>query len=102
MHANEDETLYVIDGEVRFALGDQRHTGRGGSFVFVPRGTRHTFQNIGADQARMLIHFSPSGMERFFAGFAALDAPDPGAFARIGAEVGMAVVGPPLAQSDPS
>ena len=41
-------------------------------------------------------------MERFFDGVAALDAPDPGAFAMVGAEVGMDVVGPPLAQSDPA
>ncbi len=101
-HANEDETLYVIEGEVRFKLGDELRSGRVGSFVFIPRGSRHTFQNIGDEPARMLIHFSPSGMERFFDGFSTLDAPDPGAFARIGAQVGMAVVGPPLAQSDPA
>ena len=47
----------------------------------------------------MLIHFSPSGMERFFDRFAALDEPSPDAFVRIGAEVGMTVVGPPLAAS---
>jgi quercetin dioxygenase-like cupin family protein len=101
-HANEDETLYVIEGEMRFKLGDELQTGPVGSFVFIPRGTQHTFQNVGDKPARMLIHFSPSGMERLFDGLAALDAPDPGAFARIGAEVGMAVVGPSLAQSDPA
>jgi quercetin dioxygenase-like cupin family protein len=99
VHATEDETLYVIEGEVRFRLDDELCDGGTGSFVFVPRGTRHTFQNIGAHDARMLIHFSPSGMERFFDRFAALHAPDGNAFARIGAEVGMNVVGPPLAQS---
>ena len=101
-HANEDETLYVVEGRVRFKLGDELQTGPAGSFVFVPRGTPHTFQNVGAGPARMLIHFSPSGMERFFDGFAASDAPDSGAFARIGAEAGMSVVGPPLAQSEPT
>jgi hypothetical protein len=49
----------------------------------------------------MLFHFTPSGMERFFDGFAALEAPGPAAFETVGAEVGMDVVGPPLAQSDP-
>ena len=96
MHANEDETLYVLEGQVRFKLGDDLQTGPVGSFVFVGRGTPHTFQNVGEAPARMLIHFSPSGMERFFDGFAALEAPDSGVFARIGAEVGMSVVGPPL------
>jgi quercetin dioxygenase-like cupin family protein len=101
-HANEDETLYVLEGQVRFKLGDELQTGPVGAFVFVPSGTPHTFQNVGDEPARILIHFSPSGMEHFFEGFAALEAPDSGAFARIGAEVGMSVVGPPLAQSDPA
>lgn len=101
-HANEDESLYVIDGEVRFKLGDELQSAPVGSFVFIPRGTPHTFQNVGDEPARMLIHFTPSGMERFFDRFAALDASEPGAFERIGAEVGMDVVGPPLAECDPT
>jgi hypothetical protein len=42
-------------------------------------------------------------MEAFFDRFAELpDGPvDPGVFARLGADVGMTVVGPPLAVSDP-
>ncbi len=100
-HANEDESLFVIDGDVRFKFYDDIQAGPDGSFVFIPRGTPHTFQNVGDEPARMLIHFTPSGMERFFDGFAALDAPGPRSFETIGAEVGMEVVGPPLAQSDP-
>lgn len=99
-HAHEEETLYVLEGEVRFRIGDDVHAGGPGSFVFVPRGTPHTFHNAGEDPLRMLIHFSPSGMERFFERFAALAEPGPDAFATIGSEVGMAVVGPPLAQAD--
>jgi hypothetical protein len=49
----------------------------------------------------MLIVFTPSGMERFFEGFAALEAPGPESFAEAGREVQMEVVGPPLAVSDP-
>jgi quercetin dioxygenase-like cupin family protein len=100
-HANEDESAYVIEGEVRFKLGDELQAAPTGSFVFIPRGTPHTWQNVGDGPARMLIHFTPSGMERFFERFAALEAPGPGAFATVGAEVGVDVVGPPLAQSDP-
>lgn len=101
-HANEDESLYVIEGEVLFKLGDELQAAPVGGFAFIPRGTPHTFQNVGDEPARMLIHFTPSGMERFFDRFAALDASKPGAFARVGAEVGMDVVGPPLAESDPT
>ena len=100
-HANEDEAIYVLDGEVRFKLGDEIHNGAAGSYVFIPRGTPHAWQSVGGGAARMLVHFTPSGMERFFDGFAALETPGPAAFETVGAEVGMDVVGPPLAQSDP-
>jgi hypothetical protein len=74
-----------------------------GSFVFVPRGTPHAFQNVGDTPARLLVMFTPSGMERFFDEFSALppDAVVPEAFGRIGSRVGMDVVGPPLAVSEP-
>lgn len=100
-HANEDEAIYVLEGEVRFKLGEEIQTGPAGSYVFIPRGTPHAWQNVGNGPARMLFHFTRSGMERFFDGFAALETPGPAAFKEVGAEVGVAVVGPPLAQSDP-
>lgn len=100
-HANEDESLYVLEGDVRFKLGNEILAAPAGSFVFIPRGTPHSWQNVGDGPARILVHFTPSGMERFFDDFAALEAPGPDAFETVGAEVGMEVVGPPLAESDP-
>ncbi|MGI8557556.1 MAG: cupin domain-containing protein [Solirubrobacteraceae bacterium] len=100
-HAHEDESWYVIDGELRFRLGGDLQRAPAGSFVFVPRGTPHCFQNIGDTPARILVMFTPSGMERFFDQFAALSAPEPEAFRSIGSPLGMDVIGPPLAQSDP-
>ena len=103
-HANEDESWYVLEGELRFRLDQELHDAPAGSFIFVPRGTPHCFQNSGEQDARILVMFTPAGMERFFDRFAALGAgpPDPGAFKSIGGEVGMEVLGPPLAaQSSP-
>jgi len=96
VHANEDEAWYVIEGNLRFRLGAEVATVPTGSFVFVPRGTPHCFQNAGERPARILVLFTPSGMERFFDRFAALPAVEPTAFAALGSEVGMDVVGPPL------
>ena len=103
-HAGEDESWYVLDGELRFRLGDEVASAAAGSFVFVPRGTPHCFQNVGAQPARIIVMFTPSGMERFFDRFATLPAGpvDPDAFRRIGAEVGMDVVGPPMAVTHPA
>lgn len=103
IHESQDESWYVLEGELRFKLdGDLRHAPQG-SFVFVPRGTAHCFQNAGAGPARIIVLFTPAGMEAFFDRFAELPAGavDPDAFRRLGADVGMAVVGPPLAVTDP-
>jgi hypothetical protein len=47
---------------------------------------------------RILVLFTPAGMERFFDRFATLppDEAGPGAFRRVGADVGMEILGPPL------
>ena len=95
-HEHEDESWYVIDGELEFQLGDDIALAPTGTFVFVPRGVAHCFRNTGATPARILVLFTPSGMERFFDQFAALEAFDPAAFGRLGAPVGMTVTGPPL------
>ena len=102
-HANEDETWQVLEGELRFRLGDDIRRAPAGTFVFVPRGVPHCFQNAGNDPARILVIFTPAGMERFFDRFATLpeEADHREAFRSIGAEVGMDVIGPPLAQSHP-
>jgi quercetin dioxygenase-like cupin family protein len=95
-HSVEDETLYVIEGEFRFRLGGVEHVGGPGSFAFVPHGVDHTFQNVSDETGRMLIHFTPAGMERFFERFDELGSATAGAFERLAPEVGMEVLGPPL------
>lgn len=103
-HADEDESWYVLQGALRFRLGDELAQAPAGSFVFVPRGTPHCFQNAGEEPARIIVMFTPSGMERFFDRFATLPAGpvDPDAFRSIGAEVGMDVMGPPMAATHPA
>jgi len=100
-HANEDELWYILEGDLRFKLDGDIRQAPTGSFVFVPRGTPHCFQNVGDEGARILVMFLPAGMERFFERFASLSAPKAEDFASIGAPLGMTVLGPPLAQSHP-
>jgi quercetin dioxygenase-like cupin family protein len=101
VHRDEDESWVILDGAFRFLLGDEIVSAPAGSFVFVPRGTPHCFQNVSEEPARILVLFTPSGMERFFEEFAVLPSFDPDAFRRIGREVGMEVLGPPLGRSHP-
>jgi len=97
-HDAEDEAWYVIEGRLRFRIADDESEAEAGSFVFVPRGTPHAFRNDGDDEARILVLFTPSGMEGFFERFAAVKPEElgPEAFARAGEPVGMKIVGPPL------
>lgn len=66
IHRNEDETFYVLEGEVEFLLGDQLVKGTAGDFVNVPRGIVHRFHNAGAARARLILTFTPAGIEKFF------------------------------------
>ena len=56
----------MLDGEVEFLLGDRVVTAGAGDFVNVPRGTVHRFHNAGSARARLILTFTPAGIERFF------------------------------------
>jgi quercetin dioxygenase-like cupin family protein len=103
VHVTDDEILYVLEGLLRFKLDGELREAPAGTFVFIPRGVEHTWQNVGDGPGRFLVVTAPAGFERFFEEFAAIPpvASRADEFRRIGAEVGMEVVGPPLAESDP-
>lgn len=66
IHSREDETFYVISGNLEILLGDKIHLAKAGDFVYIPRGTVHRFKNIGKEMAVQLVTFSPAGVEKFF------------------------------------
>jgi quercetin dioxygenase-like cupin family protein len=101
VHATDDEVAYVLEGVIDFLLGEDLHRCRPGSFVFIPPGTPHTFQNVGTDDARMLMIFTPSGIERLFEGAAESGATSAESEAWAGAarEARTEMVGPPLRRS---
>jgi len=105
VHAEHDEIWYVLQGQFRFALGDDEFIASAGDVVVGPRGVPHTFCARTAD-ARMLDIHSPGGFERFFvhAGTPAMAMvpPEPAQVSppmQLRAtieEFGASVVGPPL------
>ena len=101
VHLREDEAWYLLDGRFRFLADDDMFEADPGSFVFVPRGTAHCFQNLEDRPSRILVMFTPSGMERFFEEHAALPAGpiDPSAYNEIAQRSWMEVTGPPLART---
>ncbi|MCW0214281.1 MAG: cupin domain-containing protein [Pseudonocardia sp.] len=66
VHSREHELWYVLDGEFRFLLGDALIHQPTGGLAFGPRGTPHTFQNVGTTRGRLLVITGPAGLEDFF------------------------------------
>lgn len=67
IHTREEESFFVLEGELTFWVGDRKVTGQPGTFVQIPRGTVHAFKNESVSPARMLIQTTPSGFELFLA-----------------------------------
>jgi quercetin dioxygenase-like cupin family protein len=65
IHHNEDETFYVLEGQVAMFSGDERIDLEAGDYFFVPRGVVHAYL-VRSERARMLVTISPSGTEQLF------------------------------------
>ena len=66
IHREEDETFYIVEGQCSIRLGDRTVSAAAGDFVNLPRGIVHCFRNEGKSTMRMILTFSPSGIEKFF------------------------------------
>ncbi len=66
IHHREEEVFYILEGECSIQIGDTHSYARVGDLVSVPRGVAHRYTNEGIGQLRMLVTFSPSGMDEYF------------------------------------
>jgi quercetin dioxygenase-like cupin family protein len=66
VHTREDETLYVIDGELSYRRGDEEGRAGPGEVVFLPRHVAHHFEVV-SGHAHFLNMVAPAGFEDFFA-----------------------------------
>jgi len=104
VHHRNDETFYVLDGDVRLFVGDRELVLGAGRAAFAPRGVAHAYR-VESDRARWIVINSPAGYERFLraAGEPAPRAElppvdrgfDAAAFAAAAAEQGIEILGPP-------
>lgn len=60
----QDETFYVLDGEVTVWIGNEPQRCRTGAVAFAPRGAPHSFR-VESDTARMLVFSTPAGIEDY-------------------------------------
>jgi quercetin dioxygenase-like cupin family protein len=64
-HRNEDESFYVVEGEMSLYVGGERVKAGPGAFVYGPRGVPHGFEVDGTEPARILLQNHPAGFEGF-------------------------------------
>jgi mannose-6-phosphate isomerase-like protein (cupin superfamily) len=72
VHHGHDETFYVVDGTFEFTMGPDSMLLRRGAFLFIPRGTPHTFRNAGDDLGRIVGTFNPGRFANYFRELAAI------------------------------
>lgn len=103
LHRDEDEAFCVLEGEVEFLLGEGTIPAAAGTCVHIPKGTLHTFKNVGTSPSRVLGVITPGGFERFFleAGEPATEGssapegePDVGRIVEIGQRYGLEIPPP--------
>ncbi len=67
-HANEDQHMYIISGELHFEVGGAdgiRFTAGAGAHVLKPRGISHGFWNLGTETAHYVETSTEDGFEKF-------------------------------------
>lgn len=101
-HEREDELFYVLEGRFKFSVDGKEFLGEPGAFACAPRGSVHSFRNVGSATGRLLVTCTPAGLE---VPFRAVRDPEPGdprpaptpdqVMAEFGKH-GITFVGPPL------
>ena len=100
IHLAEDESFYIVEGEVKFLVGEKTFAAKAGAFVLVPKGTPHTFTRVNQKTAKFLVVYSPAGFEKFLDEAGDLDVTDTETYVAkaeaLAKKYNMQVVGPPL------
>jgi DNA-binding transcriptional MerR regulator len=70
LHHDQDEWLYIIEGQVEFEIAKKRFRAAAGESIFIPRKTPHVWSQIGA--AKILTVYQPAGkMEQCYSAISA-------------------------------
>lgn len=66
VHTQEEESWYVLEGELTWTVGDKEFNAKQGSFINLPRFVPHKFLNKSHKPARMMLTYAPAGTENWF------------------------------------
>lgn len=64
-HTLEDESFYVLEGEMLFTVDGQEKLLKAGDHIFLPKNIPHAFK-IQTDTAKYLMQVAPAGLEEMF------------------------------------
>jgi len=65
VHHREDESFFVLEGDLTVRVGDDVFSASPGAFVFCPRDVPHLL-TLHSEQVRALTLVTPGGLEAFF------------------------------------
>jgi mannose-6-phosphate isomerase-like protein (cupin superfamily) len=63
-HDDEDDSFFILEGEMTFVLDAGEAAAPPGTFVLIPPGVEHGFRNDGDVPVRMLNIHAPAGFDR--------------------------------------
>lgn len=89
VHRRDDETFYVLDGELTVYVGPDVIPAGSGTCVHAPRNVAHTYEVTSSERARWLIISSPAGVEALLERMGTMPSE------RLFVEHGIEVLGPP-------
>ncbi|GAA3766800.1 cupin domain-containing protein [Terriglobus aquaticus] len=76
VHADDDETLFIIEGEMKAIIAGEEQTIKAGESIFLPRGIPHQLMNTSGYPSRYMLLCTPSGFEGFLSEGGHLKEPD--------------------------
>jgi len=64
LHPNTEESIFVVEGNLEFRLGDTKFKASSGDCVLAPQGIGHGLENIGDTPARLITIYPNANPER--------------------------------------
>jgi quercetin dioxygenase-like cupin family protein len=97
IHQDQDETVYILEGEYLYQIGDEKRRFKTGDTIFIPRGTPHAFVHLAESTGRKLSMYQPANsIEEMFRQIGLLKELNPAKIQAVMAINNSKVVGKPL------
>lgn len=65
IHSREEESSFILDGEIIYEVGERQIHAKAGDYVHLPRLIQHTFKLV-TETATLLLIVTPGGFENMF------------------------------------